>query len=125
MRRPASTPLGVNPDEKGGRTPAKSPTPENVKPTASVAEPTAPSKGRKSSTDPSAIPGIGSASTLEPMLKIEGLALALNCDHRTVERLKASGQLPRPDLSIGIGSRKSPRWKPETIRRWIDEGEGK
>jgi predicted DNA-binding transcriptional regulator AlpA len=37
---------------------------------------------------------------------------------RTIERLRSAGRFPKPDLKIG----KAPLWKPETIRRWIDEG---
>jgi len=123
MRRPASTPLGVGIDEEGGRTPAKSPTPEIARSAdENVTRPTLPSNGRKASTDPKSIPGVVSACSIEPLLKLADLALALNCQLRTVERLKSSGRLPKPDLLIGTGSRKSPRWKPATIRRWIDEG---
>ncbi len=123
MRRPASTPLGVSPDEKGGRTPAKSPTPENDRSAnENVIGSTVPSKGRKSPIDPKAIPGVVPASAIEPLLKLTDLTRVLNCQLRTVERLKSSGRLPKPDLLIGTGTRKSPRWKPATIRRWIDEG---
>jgi hypothetical protein len=55
---------------------------------------------------------------LEPMLSIEDLAALLNCSRRLVERMRSAGKVPKPDLRIG----KMPRWKPETIRRWIDGG---
>jgi predicted DNA-binding transcriptional regulator AlpA len=46
------------------------------------------------------------------------LARVLNCSRRVVERMRAAGRLPKPDLFVG---NRSPRWRPETIRRWIDE----
>ena len=36
----------------------------------------------------------------------------------TLARLRSAGGLPRPDMLIG----RMPRWKPETIRRWIEGG---
>jgi predicted DNA-binding transcriptional regulator AlpA len=54
---------------------------------------------------------------IEPLLTIDGLAAVLSIARRTAERLKSAGKLPRPDLTIG----RMPRWKPETIRCWIDE----
>jgi hypothetical protein len=32
--------------------------------------------------------------------------------------MRSAGKLPRPDLHVG----KLPRWKPESIRRWIEGG---
>jgi len=54
----------------------------------------------------------------ERMFSIDDLAALLNCSRRLVERMRCSGKLPRPDLKIG----KMPRWKAETIRRWIEAG---
>jgi hypothetical protein len=42
----------------------------------------------------------------------------LNCCRRLVERMRSAGKIPKPDIKIG----KMPRWKPETIRRWIERG---
>ena len=56
--------------------------------------------------------------TIEPLLSVDDLARVLNGSRRTVERMRAAGKLPRPDLHIG----KCPRWKPETIRQWIEGG---
>lgn len=42
----------------------------------------------------------------------------LHVSRRGVERLRAAGRLPRPAIVIG----RMPRWKAETIRRWIDGG---
>jgi hypothetical protein len=51
-------------------------------------------------------------------LRIEELADALGVSRRKIERERAAGRWPRPDLHIG----KMPLWKPETIRRWIEGG---
>jgi hypothetical protein len=59
------------------------------------------------------------ADAIEPLLTQGDLARLLNASRRTVERLRASGKLPRPDLHIG----KMPRWRPRTIREWIDGGD--
>jgi hypothetical protein len=56
------------------------------------------------------------APAVEPMLSIADLAAMLNASRRTTERLKSAGKLPKPDLHVG----KMPRWKPETVRSWID-----
>jgi predicted DNA-binding transcriptional regulator AlpA len=53
---------------------------------------------------------------IEPLLRWSDLRRVLVASQRTLDRLRASGKLPRPDLLIG----RSPRWKAETIRRWID-----
>jgi predicted DNA-binding transcriptional regulator AlpA len=58
---------------------------------------------------------------IEPGLSIDDLARALNGSRSTIERMRAGGTLPSPDYHLGAGSRKSPRWLPATIRRWIDE----
>jgi hypothetical protein len=58
------------------------------------------------------------ADALAPLLSVADLARVLNESRRTIERLRAAGKLPRPDLHIG----KMPWWKAETIRRWIEGG---
>jgi predicted DNA-binding transcriptional regulator AlpA len=58
------------------------------------------------------------ADAIEPLLSIDALARVLNASRRSIERLRSAGKLPRPDLRIG----KMPRWRPETIRRWIEGG---
>ena len=60
----------------------------------------------------------GAGHIIEPMLSIDDLAAILSCSRRLVERMRSAGRLPKPDIKIG----KMPRWKPETIRRWIAEG---
>ena len=58
------------------------------------------------------------ALPIEPLLSNSDLARVLNLAQRTIDRLKTSGKLPRPDLHIG----KMPRWRPATIRAWIERG---
>jgi predicted DNA-binding transcriptional regulator AlpA len=55
---------------------------------------------------------------LSPLLGINDLAALLSCSRRLIERMRAAGKLPRPDLKVG----KMPRWKSETILRWIESG---
>jgi len=55
---------------------------------------------------------------IEPMLHIDDLAELLSCSRRTVERMRSSGKVPRPDMHVG----RCPRWKPATIRAWIEKG---
>jgi len=60
------------------------------------------------------------APAVEPLLTVATIADRLACGRRTVERLRASGKLPPPDLHIG----RHPRWRPETIRAWINQAGG-
>lgn len=53
---------------------------------------------------------------LAPLVKLSDWPIILGCSIETVGRMKAAGRLPRPDLMIG----RSPRWRPETVRRWLD-----
>lgn len=62
-------------------------------------------------------PRVG-ALTIEPMLSMEDLAQVLNCSRRGLERLRAAGRVPKPDFQFG----RCPRWRPETIRAWIEKG---
>ena len=58
------------------------------------------------------------AKSLEPLLTIGDLARFLATSRRTVERERSAGRLPKPDLHIGT----MPRWRPETILRWVEGG---
>jgi hypothetical protein len=58
------------------------------------------------------------ADGIEKLVTLADLSYRLDCDERTIRRLRAAGSLPPPDLKIG----RSPRWRPETIRRWIERG---
>jgi predicted DNA-binding transcriptional regulator AlpA len=64
------------------------------------------------------VPGLQAAADIEPLLRMADLTRVLNCSRRVVERLRSSGRLPAPDLTIG----RMPRWKPATIRAWIEGG---
>jgi excisionase family DNA binding protein len=59
-----------------------------------------------------------SGSPIGPLLSIEQFARVLNISRRTAERLLASGRLPKADLRLG----RIPRWRPETVRRFLDSG---
>jgi predicted DNA-binding transcriptional regulator AlpA len=64
------------------------------------------------------MPGLTPAADIEPLLRQSDLPRVLSCSLRTVERLRVSGKLPRPDLHLG----RSPRWKRSTISAWIAGG---
>jgi predicted DNA-binding transcriptional regulator AlpA len=51
-------------------------------------------------------------------LRLDELAASLGVSRSVIDRLRAAGRLPRPDLHIG----KMSLYKPETIRRWIEDG---
>jgi predicted DNA-binding transcriptional regulator AlpA len=55
---------------------------------------------------------------VEPLLSINDLATVLSCSRRLVERMCAGGKVPKPDLKVG----RMPRWRADTIRRWIEDG---
>ena len=61
-------------------------------------------------------PGRTLPAGIEPMLGIDDLAALLSCSRRLVERMRSAGKVPRPDIKVG----KMPRWRVETIRRWIE-----
>jgi|GEM_PF-6684889 len=60
----------------------------------------------------------GAGHIIEPMLSIDDLAAILKCSRRLVERMRSAGKVPRPDFHAG----RCPRWRAETIRRWIEAG---
>ena len=57
-------------------------------------------------------------ASIEPLLHIDDLAELLNCSRRCVERMRSAGKVPQPDIHVG----RCPRWKPATIRAWIERG---
>jgi hypothetical protein len=59
-----------------------------------------------------------SAGPIEPMLSLDDLAIILKCSRRWLERERSAGRVPKPDFMAG----RCPRWRAETIRRWIGEG---
>lgn len=66
--------------------------------------------------------GPAAPAELEPLLRIEDLARVLTTSRSSVERMLSAGALPPPDLRLGTSRRRSPRWHPATIARWIAEG---
>ncbi|WP_422930882.1 helix-turn-helix transcriptional regulator [Singulisphaera sp. PoT] len=54
---------------------------------------------------------------LDTMIGMDELAKTLNISRRLLERLRAAKSIPEPDLVLG----RMPRWKPETIKAWIDQ----
>ena len=50
--------------------------------------------------------------------RLDEVAAALGISRRTLERERSAGRFPRPDLRVG----KSPLWRPETIRHWVEGG---
>jgi hypothetical protein len=52
---------------------------------------------------------------IEPLLSLDDLAVILKCSRRWIERERSAGRIPKPDIQLG----KCPRWRVETIRRWI------
>lgn len=57
-------------------------------------------------------------AVLEPLLSVAQAAALIGVHKRTLERLRAAGKFPMHDLVVG----RLPRWRPETIRAWIDAG---
>lgn len=56
---------------------------------------------------------------IEPLAyRIDELADALGVSRRAIERERAAGRFPRPDLTIG----KMPLWRPETVRSFLERG---
>jgi|SRR5271157_1332229 len=72
----------------------------------------------RQSEAPAAKPGRTLPASIEPMLHIDDLAELLSCSRRLVERMRSAGKVPKPDFHVG----RCPRWKPATIRAWIDRG---
>ena len=56
------------------------------------------------------------ATPLEPLLSIVETAEILNVSRRSLERLIAAGQFPKPDLRIG----RMPRWHRKTLREFTE-----
>ena len=56
---------------------------------------------------------------IEPLAyRIDELADALGVSRRAIERERAAGRFPRPDLTIG----KMPLWRVETVRAFLERG---
>ena len=76
-------------------------------------QPEAPARPQGSSPRGRTLP-----ASIEPLLHIDDLAALLSCSRRLVERMRSAGKVPKPDIHVG----KCPRWKPATIRAWIERG---
>jgi hypothetical protein len=61
---------------------------------------------------------LSAGHVIESMLSLDDLAVILKCSRRWLERERSAGRVPKPDFMAG----RCPRWKPETIRRWIEGG---
>ena len=57
-------------------------------------------------------------ATLERLCTVKDWALALCVSVPTIERLRHNKKIPPPDVMIG----RLPRWRPSTIRAWIESG---
>jgi predicted DNA-binding transcriptional regulator AlpA len=67
--------------------------------------------------NPTANPSV--SASIEPLSTIETWAAALVVSVPTIERLRRAGKIPPPDVMIGS---RLLRWKPSTIRAWIESG---
>lgn len=94
--------------KEGGRTPAKGPTPEIVW----VVNDILIDRAAEHKSQPVA----------RLTYRLKELAVALGVAERTIDRERAAGRFPKPDLMIGLGKRKTPLWMRDTIVRWLAEG---
>jgi predicted DNA-binding transcriptional regulator AlpA len=58
------------------------------------------------------------ADAIKPVSTIADLCHVLSCSRDTIDRLRAAGKFPPPDLRVGRG----PRWRAETVLAWIERG---
>jgi hypothetical protein len=68
--------------------------------------------------DKQGITGDPLAAAIEPLWTIGDICSYARCSRRWVEGQRSAGRLPRPDARVG----RCPRWRPETIRRWLETG---
>jgi hypothetical protein len=59
------------------------------------------------------------AALIEPLIDRAALARILATSLHSLDRMAAAGKLPRPDLYLSV---RQPRWRAESIRKWIDGG---
>ena len=62
--------------------------------------------------------GNTASGALRLAYRLEEVAGALGVCRRTIERERASGRFPSPDVKIG----KAPLWTPETLKQWVASG---
>jgi predicted DNA-binding transcriptional regulator AlpA len=65
-----------------------------------------------------AVDGSIASCPLRLTYRLNEIAGALGVCRRTIERERAAGRFPKPDLKIG----KAPLWTKETIAKWIASG---
>lgn len=58
------------------------------------------------------------ATSIEPLVTKSDLERILQIDSRTIDRMRSTGKLPKPDLFLS----RMPRWKASTVRAWIEAG---
>jgi predicted DNA-binding transcriptional regulator AlpA len=58
------------------------------------------------------------AGLVEPLMTRRDLARALQVSLPQLDRLRAAGRLPKPDLTLS----RSPRWRASSVRRWLEGG---
>jgi predicted DNA-binding transcriptional regulator AlpA len=82
-------------------------------------------EGPETAKNQTGIPNLIAPSTLAasiaPLLAPRDLANILRITRRCIEQMRSAGRIPPPDLMLG----RLPRWRPETIRAWIEEGGAK
>ena len=62
---------------------------------------------------------IKKTATIERLTyRIDDIGPAIGVSRRTVEGLRSSGRLPRPDIKIG----RMPIWLRDTIHAWLAQG---
>jgi hypothetical protein len=52
---------------------------------------------------------------IAPLMTVSDVAGTLRSTRRTVERMRAAGEFPKPDLHVG----RCPRWLPTTVQDWL------
>jgi len=54
---------------------------------------------------------------MEPLLRLKDLQTILGAGYETIRAWRMEGRIPPPDFSAG-----HPRWRRETIERWLASG---
>ncbi len=67
---------------------------------------------------PPGAPAVAPLAELPLTWCLSAVAKALGVSRRVLERERAAGRFPPPDLTIG----RTPLWRVETIRRWVEGG---
>jgi hypothetical protein len=83
--------------------------------------------GQFQQTDPITTTSPFAITPLKPLLSVNDLLELLQVSRRCLERMRSTGAIPPPDLLLGnIGEKgqlpRFPRWRAETIAKWIESG---